>query len=336
MSNIAKIILRRTLFRSGLRSYSSHSPISPTAGPPRKKVTINTLRTLHASKTPIAMITAHDFPSGLAADQAGVDIVLVGDSLAMVALGMEDTNQLELDDIVHHCRAVSRGVRSAFTVGDLPMGAYEISPEHAVKSSIRIIQKGRVEAVKLEGGLEMAQTISRITSVGIPVLGHIGLTPQRQHSLGGFRVQGKTSRSAEKLLDDALALQEAGCFAIVLEAVPQEVATIITNSIGIPTIGIGAGAGCSGQVLVQIDMLGNFPSGRFMPKFVKTYENIFEKSMKAIEAYKDEVKNGTYPAEEHTYAISAQELEDFQDIVEERKSEFEEYKSESGAHNRRV
>lgn len=278
---------------------------------------------MHASKTPIAMMTAHDFPSGLVADEGGMDMILVGDSLAMVALGMKDTNQVKLDDILHHCRAVSRGVRSAFTIGDLPMGSYEVSPEHAVASSIRMIQDGRVEAVKLEGGIELAPTISRITSVGIPVLGHIGLTPQRSHSLGGFRVQGKTAASASKLLTDALALQDAGCFGLVLEAVPAPVSELITEKLKIPTIGIGAGNGCSGQVLVQIDMLGNFPKGRFMPKFVKQYANLFEESKKAMKQYREDVRSRAYPAKEHTYPISPEELQEFEEILKKRSAEFE-------------
>ncbi|KAI5852823.1 ketopantoate hydroxymethyltransferase-domain-containing protein [Morchella snyderi] len=312
-----------SLLRSSTRCYSSHSPMAPGSLPPRKKITINSLRTMHANKVPIAMMTAHDFPSGLAADQAHMDMILVGDSLAMVALGMEDTNQLKLEDMLHHCRAVSRAVKSAFTVGDLPMGSYEVSPEQAVRSSISMIQYGRVESVKLEGGAEMAPTVSRITSIGIPVLGHIGLTPQRSHALGGFRVQGKTASSANNLLTDALALQAAGCYSLVLEAVPAPVAALISSKLRIPTIGIGAGGGCGGQVLVQIDALGNFPEGRFMPKFVRKYGSVFEESKRAIERYRDEVKSGEYPAVEHTYPISKGELEEFEAILEKRSKEFE-------------
>ncbi|KAF8243064.1 hypothetical protein K440DRAFT_606636 [Wilcoxina mikolae CBS 423.85] len=299
---------------------SSHSPISPLAVPPRKKVTINALRNLYASHTPIAMVTAHDFPSGLAADLAGVDMVLVGDSLAMVALGMEDTNQLTLDAMLHHCRAVSRAVKSAFLVGDLPMGSYEISPEQAIKSSIRLIQEGRVQAVKLEGGAELAPTISRLTSLGIPVLGHIGLTPQRASSLGGFRVQGKTLSSAQKLLSDALAAQEAGCFGVVLEAVPAEVAEMVTTELSIPTIGIGAGGGTSGQVLVQVDMLGYYPNGRFMPKFVKHYGEMFKMAKSGVEEYMKEVREGQYPKKEHTYPMGKEELEAFKRYMRERET----------------
>ncbi|KAA8904878.1 ketopantoate hydroxymethyltransferase [Sphaerosporella brunnea] len=299
--------------------HSSHSPLSPTAIPPRKKVTINTLRSLYAAKTPITMITAHDFPSGLAADLAGVDIVLVGDSLAMVALGMEDTNQLPLSAMLHHSRAVARAIKSAFLVTDLPMGSYEVSAEQAIASSIKLVQEGRTQAVKLEGGAEMAPTISRLTSLGIPVLGHIGLTPQRQSALGGFRVQGKTLGSAQKLLADALALQQAGCFALVVEAVPEEVARIVTDELEIPTIGIGAGKGTSGQVLVQVDMLGYYPDGRFMPKFVKRYANLFEHAKTGIEEYMREVRSGEYPQREHTYPMSQEELEAVRGYMKERK-----------------
>ena len=195
------------------------------------------------------------------------------------------------------------------------MGSYEISPEQALETAIRFIKDGRVQSVKLEGGAEMAPTIKKITTAGIPVLGHVGLTPQRQNALGGFRVQGKTALSAVKVLEDALAVQAAGCFAIVLEAVPAEVATLITKKLSIPTIGIGAGNGCSGQVLVQIDMTGNFPPGRFLPKFVKKYGDVWTESLKAIEAYGAETKSRAYPAPEHTYPIPKAELAEFERIL---------------------
>lgn len=196
------------------------------------------------------------------------------------------------------------------------MGSYEISPEQAVQSAIRLVKYGRVQSVKLEGGLDFAPTIKKITTAGIPVLGHVGLTPQRQNALGGFRVQGKTAAGAVKVLQDALAVQEAGCFAVVLEAVPSEVATLITKKLSIPTIGIGAGNGTSGQVLVQIDMTGNFPPGRFLPKFVKKYGDVWGESLKAIDAYKSEVKRREYPAPEHTYPIPEEEMAEFARIVE--------------------
>lgn len=200
------------------------------------------------------------------------------------------------------------------------MGSYEIGPEQALETAIRFIKQGRVQSIKLEGGAEMAPTIKKITSAGIPVLGHVGLTPQRQNALGGFRVQGKTSVGAMKVLEDALAVQEAGCFAIVLEAVPQEVATLITKKLSIPTIGIGAGNGCSGQVLVQIDMTGNFPPGRFLAKFVKKYGDVWGESIKAIEAYRDETKSRAYPAPEHTYPIPKEELAAFERMLDAKES----------------
>jgi 3-methyl-2-oxobutanoate hydroxymethyltransferase len=196
------------------------------------------------------------------------------------------------------------------------MGTYEIAPEQALETAIRFIKEGRVQSVKLEGGKEMAPTIRKITTAGIPVLGHVGLTPQRQNALGGFKVQGKTSKAALRVLEDALAVQEAGCFAVVLEAVPAEVASLVTRKLSIPTIGIGAGNGTSGQVLVQVDMTGNFPPGRFLPKFVKKYGDVWSESMKAIEAYRDEVKSRQYPAAEHTYPIPRDELEVFAGEVE--------------------
>lgn len=195
------------------------------------------------------------------------------------------------------------------------MGSYEISPEQALETAIRFIKTGRVQGIKLEGGREMGPSIQRITAAGIPVLAHVGLTPQRQNALGGFRVQGKTAAGAHRVLDDALAVQAAGAFAVVLEAVPAEVAAVITKKLSIPTIGIGAGNGCSGQVLVQIDMSGNFPPGRFLPKFVKKYGDVWSESMRAIEAYRDEVKSRAYPAPEHTYPISNEELEAFERSV---------------------
>ncbi|MCJ1264476.1 hypothetical protein MMC22_004348 [Lobaria immixta] len=282
----------------------------------RAKVTINTLRNLYQKQEPITMITAHDFPSAHVADAAGMDMILVGDSLAMVALGMQDTSEVVLEEMVLHCRSVSRATKSAFTIGDLPMGSYEIAPEQALESAIRVVKEGRVQGVKLEGGTEMAPTIERITRAGIPVLGHVGLTPQRQNALGGFRVQGKTTIGALKVLEDALAVQAAGCFAVVLEAVPAEVASLVTKKLKIPTIGIGAGNGCSGQVLVQVDMSGNFPPGRFLPKFVKQYGDVWGESLKAIEAYKGEVKSRSYPGPAHTYPMPPEEMNKFEQLVE--------------------
>jgi 3-methyl-2-oxobutanoate hydroxymethyltransferase len=208
-----------------------------------------------------------------------------------------------------------------YQVGDLPMGSYEISPSQALTSSIQMLKHGRVQSIKLEGGSPMAPTIRTITTAGIPVLAHIGLTPQRQNSLGGFRVQGKSKDAALRLLDDAYAVQDAGAFAVVIEAVPREIAELVTKSLSIPTIGIGAGNGCSGQVLVQVDMTGNFPPGRFLPKFVKKYGDVWGESLRAIEAYKADVKSRAYPAEEHTYpmSMSREEFEELERVVREQK-----------------
>ncbi|KAK7705026.1 cell wall biogenesis and architecture protein [Botryosphaeria dothidea] len=285
---------------------------------PRKKITLNTLRALHRKNEPISMITAHDFPTAHVADHAGIDVVLVGDSLAMVAMGMEDTSEVTLEDMLVHCRSVARATKSAFTVGDLPMGSYEIAPEQALETAIRMVKEGRMQGIKLEGGIEMAPTIAKITRAGIPVLGHIGLTPQRQNALGGFRVQGKSTAGALKLLQDALAVQEAGAFGMVVEAVPAKIAALVTKKLSVPTISIGAGNGCSGQVLVQVDMLGNFPPGRFLPKFVKQYGNVWAESMRAITEYKKEVKSRAFPAPEHTYPIAKEELAEFERLIAEK------------------
>lgn len=196
------------------------------------------------------------------------------------------------------------------------MGSYEISPEQALATAIRLVKEGRVQAVKLEGGKEMAPTIRRITTAGIPVLGHIGLTPQRQNALGGFRVQGRSVDGALKILDDALALQAAGCFAVVVEAVPADVARLVTERLAVPTIGIGAGNACAGQVLVQIDMTGNFPPGRFLPKFVRQYGDVWSEAFRAIEAYRDDVKSRQYPAPEHTYPLPPERLQAIEEAVQ--------------------
>ncbi|KAF9345108.1 hypothetical protein BGX34_005024 [Mortierella sp. NVP85] len=257
-------------------------------------------------------MTAHDFPTGTLVDKAGIDMTLVGDSLAMVALGYTSTSEITLDEMLHHCRAVARGTRASFLVADMPFGTYETSPEQAVANAVRILKEGKAEAVKLEGGREMAPTIARLTQVGIPVLGHIGLTPQRQASLGGYKVQGKSAAKAMVLLEDALALQKAGCYAIVLEAVPEPVARHITNVLSVPTIGIGAGAGCSGQVLVQQDMLGLY--GR-VPRFCKTYRNLADEIVGALKEYSADVKAGTFPSEEHCYPMPQEELVKFMKMI---------------------
>ncbi|KAJ5440282.1 hypothetical protein N7491_002688 [Penicillium cf. griseofulvum] len=282
----------------------------------RKKVTIQTIQNLYKKNEPITVLTASDFPSGYVADTAGMEIVLVGDSLAMVAMGMEDTNEVTMDEMLLHCRSVNRAVKSAFTIADLPMGSYETTPEKALTSAIRMVKEGGMKGVKLEGGAEMASTIRKISQAGIPVMAHIGLTPQRQHSLGGFRVQGKSAAGAVKLLRDALAVQKAGACMVLIEAVPPEIAAIVTRRLSVPIIGIGSGNGCSGQVLVQVDMLGNFPEGRFLPKFVKTYADVWGEARRGIEAYRDEVKSRAFPSVEYTYPVSKEVLEEFEKVVD--------------------
>lgn len=283
----------------GLRN-SSHSATT------RSKINIGTLHKQYREGTPISVLTAHDYPSAQAADDAAIDIIMVGDSLAMVACGYDDTTQLALDEMLYHCRAVKRGTKNSYLVGDLPFGSYEVSPEQALQTAIRMVKEGGMEAVKLEGGIEMADTIRKITRSGISVMGHIGLLPQRKASIGGFKVQGKTADQAEDILRDALAVQEAGCMSVVLEAMPEAVGEYITSKLSIPTIGIGAGVKCSGQVLVQLDLLGAFD--RFQPKFCKQYDQIGQRTRAAIQEYRKEVKDRTFPSERHTYPMAADQL----------------------------
>ncbi|KIW49094.1 3-methyl-2-oxobutanoate hydroxymethyltransferase [Exophiala xenobiotica] len=296
--------------------WSSHAPTSPAMlARGQKPVTIQTLQKMYADKSPITMLTAHNFPSALIAQEAGMDMVLVGDSLAMVSLGMPDTSEVTLDEMIMSARAVSRAVNRSFTVGDLPMGSYEISPEQALASAIRMVKQGRMQSVKLEGGAEMAPQIKKITTAGISVCAHIGLTPQRQHALGGFRVQGNTLDKAMALYNDAKAVQDAGAFMVVLECVPSDIAEEVTNALSIPTIGIGAGNKTSGQVLVQIDMLGVRPPDSFMPKFVKRYGSIWDAGVAAIKQYKDEVSDRTYPTAPYVYKSDAKVTEAFRAAI---------------------
>ncbi|MDQ4074708.1 MAG: 3-methyl-2-oxobutanoate hydroxymethyltransferase [Chloroflexota bacterium] len=276
----------------------------------RKKITILDLQKKFEAGEPIAMITAYDYPSAILAEKAEVDIILVGDSLGMVVHGFETTLPVTMEMMLMHCAAVARGRSAAFLIGDMPFGSYEVSTEEAVRNATRFLQEGGVDAVKLEGGIEVADVVRAITRAGIPVQGHIGLTPQSVSKLGGFRVQGKSAASARRLLDDALALQEAGCFTIVLEAVPDRVAAAITERLSIPTIGIGAGPGCAGQVLVWHDMLGLFD--RFLPKFARRFENAGEAIQRGLAAYVEQVRNRAFPASENSFTIEDEEWEAFQ------------------------
>ena len=280
----------------------------------RQKVTIPALVTKKQQGSPITMLTAYDYSSALLVDKAGMDIILVGDSLAMVMMGLDSTNPVTMEVMLHHGRMVARGAKQAFLVGDMPFMSFQVSVEEAVRNAGRFLQEGGMEAVKLEGGRAMADRVRAITQAGIPVMGHIGLTPQSVSSLGGYKVQGKTAVAAYTLLQDALALQEAGCFSLVLEAVPAPVAAEISRRLAIPTLGIGAGAGCDGQVLVYHDLLGLFD--KFQPKFVKQYANIGEQILQALAQYRQEVTEKTFPAESHTFTMPDEELAQFLALVE--------------------
>jgi 3-methyl-2-oxobutanoate hydroxymethyltransferase len=249
----------------------------------------------------ITMITAYSYPQALIVDEAGIDIILVGDSLGMVELGYRDTVPVTMEEMLGHTRAVVRGVKRAHVVGDMPFMSYNISREQAVTNAGILYKDGGADSVKLEGGQDMAGVINAIVKAGIPVFGHIGLTPQTANMLGGFKVQGKSLDQARKVVDDAIAVQEAGAFAIVLEAIPRQLAALITEKLVIPTIGIGGGLDCDGQVLVLHDMVGLFR--RFTPKFVKVYADAYSVQLEAVRKYIAEVQSKSFPAEEHTFTM---------------------------------
>jgi 3-methyl-2-oxobutanoate hydroxymethyltransferase len=236
-----------------------------------------------------------------------VDVILVGDSLAMVALGYETTLPVTLEEMLHHTRAVARGAARALVVGDLPFLSYQVSREEALRSAGRMLKEGNAQAVKLEGGLEVAGTVAALVEAGIPVMGHIGLTPQAVHRMGGYKVQGRTAEAAARLLKDAVALERAGAFSLVLEGLPWQVAGAVTEAVGIPTIGIGAGPRCDGQVLVTNDLLGLFDE--FTPKFVKRYANLRETLLQAFGQFQEEVRAGAFPGPEHSFSLEAGEAE---------------------------
>jgi 3-methyl-2-oxobutanoate hydroxymethyltransferase len=276
----------------------------------RKKVTTLTFRQKKEHGEPITMLTAYDYPTAMAIDKAGIDSILVGDSLAMVVLGYENTLPVTMDEMLHHARAVARGAKAPLLVGDMPFMSYQVSVEDALRNAGRFLQQGGMDAVKLEGGRERADAVRAITNAGIPVMGHLGLTPQSVHQLGGFRAQGKTASAAKRLLEDAQILEEAGAFSLVLEAVPARLAEYISKQVSIPTIGIGAGAGCDGQVLVTHDLLGLFD--RFTPKFVRQYANLHETMNKAFAEYIDDVESKRFPAVEHAIEMTDEEWNAFQ------------------------
>lgn len=266
------------------------------------KNTVSTFREQKAKGEKISMLTAYDYSTAKLMDEAGINGILVGDSLGMVVLGYEDTLPVTMEDMIHHTAAVCRGAKNTLVVGDMPFMSYQVSVEEAVYNAGRLMKEGRCQAVKLEGGASVCPQIRAITNASIPVMAHIGLTPQSINAFGGFKVQGKSEEAAKKLLEDAKAVEEAGAFAVVLECVPAKLAELISKSISIPTIGIGAGAGCDGQILVYQDMLGLFSD--FTPKFVKRYANIGEMMTQAFRDYIADVQEGSFPAPEHTFTIS--------------------------------
>lgn len=279
------------------------------SGPARPKTTVLTFAEKRRKGEPISMLTAYDYPTARAVDEAGIDAILVGDSLAMVVLGHPNTLAVTMDEMLHHARAVSRGARRALLLGDMPFMSYQADASEAVRNAGRFLQQAGMDAVKLEGGHRYADTVRAIVRAGIPVQGHIGLTPQSVNTLGGFRVQGRTAAAARGLLEDALALEEAGCFSLVLESVPDRLGAHITEQLGIPTIGIGAGAGTSGQVLVVHDLLGLYDA--LSPKFAKRYAELGASMTQAVEAFRADVETRAFPGREHGYAMAEDEWQDF-------------------------
>ena len=270
------------------------------------KTTVSTLKEKKARGEKITMITAYDYPSARMADEAGIDIVLVGDSLGMAVLGYETTLPVTMDEMIHHTKAVARGAQNALVVGDMPFLSYHLSIDKAVANAGRFVQEARAQAVKLEGGEERLDVTRAIVSTGIPVLGHIGLTPQSIHQMGGFKVQGKDKEQAGKLMRDAKLLEEAGIFALVLECVPAPLAKVISESLTIPTIGIGGGPHCDGQVLVWHDLLGI--TQNLKPRFVKNYANLYPVIVEALRNYKTEVEQGKFPQKEHSFAMNEENI----------------------------
>ena len=266
-----------------------------------KRVSIHTLKGMKERGEKIAMLTAYDYPTARLLDEAGVPIILVGDSLGMVVLGYDSTLPVTMADMIHHTKAVARGVQRAHVVADLPFMSYQTGPEDALRNAGRLMQEGGAQSVKLEGGVSVAETVRRIVEAGIPVMGHLGLTPQSLHQLGGYKIQGKTPAAAAKLLDDAQALEEAGAYAVVLEGIPAPLAARVTERLRVPTIGIGAGPHCDGQVQVLHDMLGLYPE--FVPKHAKQYAQLAEEIGRAVGQYMAEVSEGRFPTRKESFIM---------------------------------
>lgn len=271
-----------------------------------KPITTSDIRKKKETGIPISMVTAYDYPSAKLVEEAGVDMILVGDSLGMVVLGYDSTLPVTMEDMIHHTKAVTRAAKHAFVVTDMPFLSYHGTVEEAVKNAGRLMQEGLAKAVKMEGGRELVPIVTRCVQAGIPVVGHIGLTPQSVHQLGGYKVQGRDVAAARRLLEEALALEEAGVFAIVLECVPQEVTGMIAEKLEIPVIGIGAGVSCDGQVLVYHDLVGY--ASQLTPKFVKRYADIGEAVLEAVATYIKEVEARSFPAPQHVFHASEETI----------------------------
>ena len=275
-----------------------------------ERLTVTDLRKMKANGEEIAALTAYDYPTARILDESGVDILLVGDSLGMVLLGYESTLAVTMEDMIHHTRAVARGARRAMVVGDMPFLSYQISPGDALRNAGRFLQEAGAQAVKLEGGRAVAETVRRLTEAGIPVMGHLGLTPQSVNQLGGYKVQGKNEGAAARLLEDARCLEESGAFAIVLEMIPRQLAELVTARVAVPTIGIGAGSGCDGQILVSNDMLGLYHG--HVARFVKKFADLSPLVSRGVRDYVSEVKGGAFPGPEHSFTIDEEILRKLQ------------------------
>ena len=279
-----------------------------------QKVTILAVQQAKEENRKLTMVTAYDYPFGLLADEAGIDIVLVGDSLGMVVMGLEGTVAVNMEHMIHHIRAVTRGCKNPFIVGDMPFMSYNTSIREAIINAGRLLKEGGCESIKLEGGVDFAPTIEAIVKAGIPVQGHIGLTPQTAGALGGFKMQGRDAAAAKQIIDDAKALEDAGVFSMILEAVPAPLGKLVAEVVKVPVIGIGAGPDVDGQVLVTHDMIGLFD--KFVPKFVKQYTNIRKIILGALNEYKQEVEDVKFPAPEHSFKMPEEALEELKKLIE--------------------
>lgn len=277
------------------------------------KVTVLDIRQAKTDGRKLVMVTAYDYPFGLMADEAGVDMVLVGDSLGMVVMGLDGTVEVNMEHMIHHIKAVVRGCKRPLVIGDMPFMSYNTSSREAIINAGRLIKEGGCDVVKLEGGIDFASTIEAIVKAGIPVQGHIGLTPQTASALGGFKMQGKDAKAAKRIIGDAKALEDAGVFSMILEAVPAPLGKLVAEAVSVPVIGIGAGVDVDGQVLVTHDMIGLFD--KFVPKFVKQYTKIRPTILSALKAYKDDVKSATFPGPEHSFKMSNETLEQLKKLI---------------------